>query len=192
MKHLHMANSEFSILSSEGHFHSEDLLSHLLDLAARLLPVHKPNFANVIRELEAEQEPGHERDWTQWYHEQMADSLNEETDRMKLMIERIISSLGQLTDNDIKDYCRERLITDSFIGSEAKRAILKKLAMEHKTSFKVADKDSAYDGYLDKAPIIIKHYESSQDDTLDEVTLASTVFYELHEDEIELMYEMSA
>ena len=192
MKHLHMANSEFSILSSEGHFHSEDLLSHLLDLAARLLPAHKPDFAKVIRELEAEEAPGHERDWAQWYEEQMEDSLNEETQRMKLMIERIITSLGQLSDADIKDYCKERLITDSYIGSEAKRAILKKLAMEHKTSFKIADKDSAYDGYIDKSPVIIKHYESSHDDILDEVTLASTVFYELHEDEIELMYEMTA
>ena len=37
MKDLHMGNSEFSILAGDGTFHSEDILSHLMDLG---VPVH--------------------------------------------------------------------------------------------------------------------------------------------------------
>lgn len=192
MNHLHLSNSEFSVLSNTGHFHSEDLLCHLLDLGARLLPAHKPNLAEVVKELELEESMGNENNWEEWYHEQMKDSLESETRRMTLMIERMISSLSQLKTEDISNYCRERLITDSFIGSEAKHAILHKIALENKCTLKMANKDSAYDGYINEHPVIIKHYHTSHDNAVEELTQASTIFYELHEDEIELMYEMAS
>ncbi|WDE97979.1 MjaI family restriction endonuclease [Lentisphaera profundi] len=191
MNHLHLSNSEFSILSSSGHFHSEDLLSHLLDIGARLLPAHKPDLSHVMKELKTEEGLGHETDWEAWYKEQMHDSLESETQRMTLMIECMITSLSQLKQEDISNYCRERLITDSFIGTEAKHAILQKLALEHHSALKMANKDSAYDGYINNQPVIIKHYHTAHDDSLEEMTQASTIFYELHEDEIELMYEIA-
>ena len=192
MNHLHLSNSEFSVLSNTGHFHSQDLLCHLLDIGARMLPSHKPNLAEVVKELENEEKMGNENNWEEWYHEQMKDSLESETRRMTLMIERMISSLSQLSPEDISNYCRERLITDTFIGTEAKHAILQKIALENHCALEMANKDSAYDGYINKHPVIIKHYHTSHDNAVEEITQASTIFYELHEDEIELMYDMAS
>ena len=192
MNHLHLSNSEFSVLSNTGHFHSQDLLCHLLDIGARLLPEHKPDLSHVMKELENEEKMGNENNWEEWYHEQMKDSLESETRRMTLMIERMISSLSQLSPEDISNYCRERLITDTFIGTEAKHAILQKIALENHCALEMANKDSAYDGYINKHPVIIKHYHTSHDNAVEEITQASTIFYELHEDEIELMYDMAS
>ena len=191
MKHLHIGNSEFSLLSGDGFFHSEDLLSHLMDLGARTLAPHEPNFSAKLRELEFENSPGHERDWDQWYNQQMADSLDSEMRRMTLMIEQMKSALANLKQEDIRHYCRERLITDSFVGTEAKRAILKKLAMEKRDTFSLAEKGSPVDGFVGKQAVIIKHYQRTQDDSQDEMTQATTVFYELHEDDVELIYELA-
>ena len=191
MKHLRIGNSEFSLLSGDGTFHSDDLLSHLMDLAGRMLPPHEPNFSEKLTELEFEHQPGHAQDWDQWYHEKMADSVESESMRMTLMIEQMKSALNNLKETDIMAFCRERLITDSFVGTEAKRAILKKLAMEKQDTFKLAEKGSPFDGFVGKLPVIIKHYERTQDDMLDEMTQASTIFYELHEDDVELIYELA-
>ena len=191
MKHLHMTHSEFSLLAGEGHFHGEQMISHVMDMAAQLLPPHEPDFSRKLSELEHEKLPGHERDWEQWYGEQMADSVASESRRLGAILNHIKMLIDKLSEEDIQNYCRERLITDSFIGSEAKRAVLKKLAMEQKENYRMAEKGSTFDGFVGEMPVIIRHYEPHYDEVLDEMSGAATIFYEVHEDDIELMYELA-
>ena len=92
---------------------------------------------------------------------------------------------------DVEQYCRNQLVSDSWIGEEAKEGILKKIALEKNTNYKTGEKDSSIDGYIGERPIIIRPYQRHHDDIEDEVTHATTVFYKLNEDGMDLFYEFS-
>jgi len=119
----------------------------------------------------------------------MEDTVEKETNRMLKMLERMKSVLTAISEEQVQRYCRDMLVTDSFIGQEAKKAILKKLAMEHKALYRTASDKAYVDGYIGDHAIIIKPYERQHDDMIDELTHVYTVYYKLHDSDIELLYD---
>lgn len=188
MEHMKIPHSEFSILSGEQHF-GDSIVTHLLHLAADELEPHEPDFANRFNEIYREKEAGSSLDWNSWYHNRMEDSLDSETKRMMDMLEQIKNALNKIDESQVHSYCRDMLVTDSYIGTEAKKGILKKMAMERKALYRCADEESSLDGYIGEHAIIIKPYERNHDDMVDELTHACTIYYKINDDEIELLYD---
>ena len=190
MKHTNIRHSEFAILSGEENCNSNELISHLLHLAAHELEPHEPDFANKFSEIHREQKEGNELDWNSWYNNKMQDSLGDEVQRMMNKLGDMKNILNKITRKNVLRYCHDMLITDSFIGEEAKKGIIKKLAMENKALYLISPEESSLDGYIGDCPIVIKPYIRNLDYMIDELTQVHTVYYKLHDDDIELIYEL--
>ena len=189
MEHITVQESEFSLLSGEEHSHPNEKIIHLLHLASKEMPQKEPDFANKFSEIVHEQGDGHENEFYNWYEDQKKDSLKESTDRMMSTLTMLKKEIHKIHREDVESYCRSQLLSDSWIGLDAKEGILKKIAMEKKTIYRTGEKDSSIDGYIGEKPVIIRPYQRHHDDIDDEVTHATTIFYRLNKDGMDLFYE---
>lgn len=191
MEHLKIQESEFSLLSGEEYSHPNQQIIHLLHLASRELPEREPDFAEKFSEISNEQAEGHENDFQSWYDDHKKDSFESSVDRMMKMITTLKRNIHKIQRKDVESYCRNQLISDSWIGEEAKEGILKKVAHQKKSMYRTEDKESSIDGYIGDQPIIIKPYLRTSDSSNDEVTKATTIYYKLNKDGLDLFYEFS-
>ena len=191
MEHIQVKESEFSLLSGEEYSHPNQKIIHLLHLASKEMPEKEPDFASRFNEINSEQAEGHENDFYNWYGEKMMDSLEESTNRMMKTLTMLKKEIHKIHREDVERYCRSQLVSDSWIGEDAKEGILKKVAHEKKSLYRTGEMDSSIDGYIGDRPVIIKPYQRHHDDIEDEVTHATTIFYKLNTDGMDLFYEFS-
>lgn len=191
MELVKVQESEFSLLSGEEYCLPNQMIIHLLHLASRELPDKEPDFAEKFSEICNEQLEGNSNDFDNWYSEQKSDSLSEEVERMSKVLILLKKEIHKINRSDIENYCRNQLVTDSWIGEEAKEGILKKVAQERRSSYKTGEKDSSIDGYIGEQPVMIKPYQRNCDTSEDEVSHAATIFYKINRDGLELFYEFS-
>jgi hypothetical protein len=189
MEHITVQESEFSLLSGEDFSLPNISIVHLLHLASKELPQKEPDFSDRFAEVYEEKSEGRENEFEAWYEESKKDSLTDTTERMMKVLMMLKKEIHKIHQSDVEDYCRSQLISDSWIGEDAKEGILKKIAMEKHTLYKTDYTESSIDGYIGGKPVIIRPYQRHHDDIEDEVTQATTIFYKLNSDGVDLYFE---
>ena len=191
MEHIKVRESEFSLLSGEELSHPNQKIIHLLHLASRELPEKEPDFAEKFSEICNEQAEGHENEFNSWYEDHKASSFEESVSSMMQALIMLKKEIHKIDRKDVENYCRNQLITDSWIGKDAKEGILKIIAHEKKSFYSTGETGSSIDGFIGERPVIIKPYRRENNTSEDEVTHATSVFYKLNRDGIELFYEFN-
>jgi hypothetical protein len=155
------------------------------------MPTKEPDFAEKFSEIANEQSSNSENDFYTWYEDRKSDSLKNSTDRMMATLTMLKKEIHKIHREDVENYCQSQLLSDSWIGADAKEGILKKIAMEKKTLYRTDNSESSIDGYIGEQAVMIRPYQRHHDDIEDEVSQASTIFYKLNSDGVDLFYEFT-
>jgi hypothetical protein len=166
--------------------------TQIINLANQNAGGTKPKIVGQMSDL-IQQFEGHEfRKWEEWYLKNHPDALLKATEKIALMIENFKEVIVKIDREMIESWVRDLVIVKTFIGLKFQEAILKVVAEDMNTSYRLAepaDESKGIDGFIGRVPATIKPQSYKAKNALSEMIEVPIIYYEKKKDGINIFYE---
>lgn len=120
------------------------------------------------------------KSWEKWYEEGHPDSIKNATDKIMLQLENLNSAIKLIDRNLVESWVRDLVINKTYNGLYVQKAILKKLAENNKTTYRLAcpsEESKGIDGFVGDVPYSVKPTTYKQMGRLSESIDVKMIYY---------------
>lgn len=159
----------------------EKYVSPLINLANRFAQATRPNQVGQVSELIRECPARDYQGWCDWYRARYPRALDEATDRVVSMLERMRDAMHDIDRNTVRQWVTQLVLEQTYVGLRVERAILQETANVLGKTLRLSspeDESRGIDGYLDGRPISVKPTTYRNMDTIVETIDARMIYYE--------------
>ena len=133
-------------------------------------------MSNLIREC-----PGTTlEEWSMWYKKQHPDAIDEATDKIISMMDKVIEAILKIDRNLVRSWVEDLVIVKTFEGLKIQEAILKKLAKIKGCNYRLAEpheESDRIDGFVGEEAYSIKPISYKARADLSETINAKIIYY---------------
>ena len=159
----------------------EKYVSPIINLANRFAQATRPNRVGQVSELIRECPEQDYKGWCDWYHARYPEAINEATDLVVSMLERMRDAMDKIDRNTVHRWVTQLVLEQTYVGLRVERAILEEAAHVLGRTLRLSspeDESRGIDGYLDEIPVSVKPTTYRSMDTISETIDARMIYYE--------------
>lgn len=153
----------------------------------------RPNVVGQMSEL-IQEFPGKTLDeWKQWYNEKQPHAIDQATDRIYAMFEKMKEAVDEIDKPLIRKWVEDLVYTKTYCGLKFQSAIIAFLAKEIGKKWRLAnieEEAQGIDGFIGDTPIQIKSETYKLERKLGEIIDVPIVYYSKKKDGIVIEYEL--
>ena len=163
--------------------------TQIINLANQNAQATRPRVVGQMSKLIQEFSGKTLEEWEEWYLTKYPEAINVATQKILEMIDNFKDVLDKIDENMIRQWLRDLIIVKTFIGLKFQEAILRKIAENFKTNFRLAnpeEESKGIDGYVANIPISLKPISYKSKNMLSETIDVFIVFYEKQKDGLKI------
>ena len=192
MKTIKISNNEIlSLLDAEA-THFPKYATQILNLANQNAQGTRPSvvgqMSNLIQEV-----PGNKlKQWEEWYLNKHPEALSKAATKVFEMVENFKDVMTKIDKEMIEKWVKDLVIVKTFIGLKFQEAILRSVATELKTTYRLAtpeEESQGIDGMIGEKPVSIKPTSYEVKKSLSETIEVPFIFYEKLKDGIKITFD---
>ena len=194
MKIIKISNNEIlSLLDAEA-TNFPKYATQILNLANQNAQGTRPSvvgqMSNLIQEF-----PGTKlKEWEEWYLNKYPEALSQGATKVFEMVENFKDVMTKIDKEMVEEWVKDLVILKTFIGLKFQEAILKSVASELKTTYRLAtpeEESQGIDGMVGKKPVSIKPTSYELKKLLGETIEVPFIFYQKLKDGIKITFDES-
>ncbi|MFH1734309.1 MAG: MjaI family restriction endonuclease [bacterium] len=154
----------------------------------------KPKIVGQMSELIQEFTGKNVSEWEKWYVEQYPDAMKNATDIIYEKIVELKRILNGIDKSTIEDWVRDLVIVKTFMGLRFQEAILRKIALQKKCDYRLAEppeEASGIDGFIGGSAVSIKPETYKTKGMLPESIVDMIIYYRKEKTGIVIEFENS-
>ncbi len=166
--------------------------TQLLNLANRNAHATRPQYVGQMSELIQEFNGDGYEDWVRWYALKHPQAIDQATERIYAMLQKIKAALESIDKKMVKDWTEDLVLTKTYVGLYAQESILKNIAAEKGVSWRLATPDEeskGIDGYIGEKAVSVKPVSYRSKPELQEKIDAEMIYYEKVRGGIKVRYD---
>lgn len=192
MKKTKISNSELQSSLSGKTYIFPKYTTQIMNLANSNAQGTRPKVVGQMSDLIQEFPGNNIREWEEWYLANHPDAINNATSKIWNMIQEFQKVIGSIDENMIKEWVEELVIVKTYSGLKFQDAILKKVADETNSAYRLAnpeEESKGIDGYINDTAISIKPI-TYKTKNLSENIEVPIIFYDKKKDGISIEYNL--
>lgn len=192
MKKTKISNSELQSSLSGKTYNFPKYTTQIMNLANSNAQGTRPKVVGQMSDLIQEFPGNNIKEWEEWYLEKHPEAINNATSKILNMIQEFQNIIGSIDENMIKEWVEELVIVKTYSGLKFQDAILKKVADETKSAYRLAnpeEESKGIDGYINDTAISIKPI-TYKTKNLSENIEVPIIFYDKKKDGISIEYNL--
>ncbi|MFV0173712.1 MjaI family restriction endonuclease [Empedobacter falsenii] len=192
MKKTKISNSELQSSLSGKTYIFPKYTTQIMNLANSNAQGTRPKVVGQMSDLIQEFPGNNIREWEEWYLANHPDAINNATSKIWNMIQEFQKVIGSIDENMIKEWVEELVIVKTYSGLKFQDAILKRVAEETNSTYRLAnpeEESKGIDGYVNNKAISVKPI-SYKTKNLSENIEEPIIFYDKKKDGISIEYDL--
>lgn len=168
--------------------------TQLLKLANQNAQGTRAKIVGQMSELIQEFSGRSMQEWEKWYKEKHPDAIEEATNRIYDMIQKLKASIEKIDKALIHEWVEELVIIKTYMGLRFQEAIIKKVAERENKDYRLArpeEESQGIDGYIGKKRVSIKPSTYKSKKGLPEDIQEQIIFYDKKKDGITVEYSFN-
>lgn len=165
--------------------------TQLINLANQNSQATRAHYVGQMSEL-IQEFPGNSYDqWVQWYMGKYPDAVDQATEKTWIMIQKMQQAMAEIDRDMVRRWMQELIFTKTYAGLCFQESILKTIATNKKTTYRLARPDEeskGIDGFIGLVPVSIKPVSYQSKKSLPETIDVKIIFYEKVRGGIEFHY----
>lgn len=194
MKAIKISNKEIlSLLDAEATTFPK-YATQILNLANQNAQGTRPAVVGQMSDL-IQEFPGNKLiEWEEWYLARHPEALSQAANKIFEMVANFKEVMTKIDREMVEKWVKDLVILKTFIGLKFQEAILKSVATELKTDYRLAtpeEESQGIDGFIGTKPVSIKPASYEMKKSLSEKIEAPFIFYEKLKDGIKISFDES-
>ncbi len=164
--------------------------TQIINLANQNAQATRPRVVGQMSELIKEFTGKTLQEWEEWYMERYPDAIDRATKKILGMIENFRDVINQIDEEMVRQWVRDLVIVKTFVGLKFQEAVLKRIAAEFGTQYRLPtpeDESKGIDGYIGGIPVSLKPITYNSKKMLTEEIEAYLIFYEKVKDGLKIL-----
>lgn len=189
---IKIPNSEIQELLLGKSYTFPKYTTQLMNLANQNAQGTRSKVVGQMSDLIQEFEGNSMSEWKEWYLKEHPDAIENATEKVYAMVESLKEAILKIDKESLREWVEELVVVKTFSGLKFQEAILKKIATNYNTSYRLAKPDeesNGIDGYIGDKPISIKPITYKTKRGLNEVINVPIVYYDKKKSEIVIEFD---
>ena len=189
---IKIPNVEVQHLLIEKEINFPKYTTQLMNLANSNSKGTAPKVVGQMSELIQEFEGNTFKEWSIWYQKDHPNAIEGATEKIFDMIENLKKAIELINKDLIHQWVEDLVLNKTFSGLKFQEAILKKVAENRNSIYRLATKQEesqGIDGYVGSIPVSIKPTSYEAKSQLQENITASMIFYDKKKDGIVIEFD---
>jgi uncharacterized protein YukE len=194
MKKIKITNDKIRSLLTAENPSFPKYATQIINLANQNAGGTKPKIVGQMSDLIQQFEGKEFKKWEEWYLAQHPNAIQKATEKIVEMIENLKDVMTKIDQEMVEMWVRDLVIVKTFVGLKFQEAILKAVADDLKTSYRLAEPEEeskGIDGFVGSQAVSIKPQSYEAKNALSEQILVPIIFYEKMKDGINVYFEDS-
>ncbi len=156
---IKIPNAEVQHLLTEKEINFPKYTTQLMNLANSNSKGTAPKIVGQMSELIKEFEGNTFKEWAVWYQKNHPDAIEGATEKILGMIENLKKAIEVIDKDLVSQWVEDLVLNKTFSGLRLQEAIIKKLATDRNTSYRLATKfeeSNGIDGYIGSMSVSVK------------------------------------
>lgn len=190
---LKIPNAEVQELLTDKSFEYPKYATQIMNLANQNAQGTRPNIVGQMSDLIQEFGNGSMAQWDEWYKLGHPEAVDAATERVFRMVELLKESIQTIDKDMVRKWIEELVVVKTYCGLKFQEAILRKIADERHTTFRLATPDEetqGIDGYIGTQAVSIKPITYRVMNELSEHIDVPIVYYDKKKSEIVVEYNI--
>ena len=187
MMKLKISNSEAQELLAGETYSYPKYATQLMNLANQNAQGTRAKIVGQMSDLIQEFEGTSMEEWRTWYLDGHPDAIDNATEKVYAMVTLFQEAILKINKETVRDWIEELVVVKTFSGLKFQEAILKKIALHYKKTYRLAKPDEeskGIDGYIGDLAVSIKPITYKTKMGLNENIEVPIIFYEKKKNEI--------
>jgi len=189
---LKIPNSEVQELLSGKTYSYPKYATQIMNLANQNAQGTRAKIVGQMSDLIQEFEGTALSEWEKWYLEGHPYAIANATEKVYAMVTLFKEAILKIDKETVREWIEELVIVKTFSGLKFQEAILKKISLHFKKSYRLAkpyEESKGIDGFIGDKPISIKPMTYKTKMGLNEVISVPIVFYDKKKSEIVIEFD---
>lgn len=155
--------------------------TQILNLANQNSQATRPNVVGQMSELIQEFDGKTYEEWVEWYSKKKPGAIKKATEKVYSMTKNLKDATGKIDKELVNEWIKDLVLTKTFVGFRFQESILKRVAEEKDTSYKLStpeEESKGIDGYIGETPVSIKPTTYKTKNMLREDISVGLIFYD--------------
>ena len=174
-------NAELAEAVSQKQPNFPKYTSQIINLANQNAQGTRPRVVGQMTELFQEFGGKRYEEWDAWYRSQKPEALDDATDRIYPMVEKLRTAIQQIDKSMVREWVEDLVLVKTFVGLCFQEAILARVAQHKETNYRLAtpsEESQGIDGFIGETAVSIKPSTYAVKDMLPEEIQGEVIFYE--------------
>lgn len=189
---IRIANTEVQELISGKSYEFPKYTTQIINLANQNAQGTRPKNVGQMSDLIQEFDGKTLAEWAEWYLEKHPEAIDNATEKVFEMITNLQNAATKIDKQMVKDWIEELVIVKTFSGLKFQEAILKKIALEFNTTYRLAkpnEESQGIDGFIRNKAVSIKPITYKQKQGLNETIDIPIIFYDKKKSQIVIEFD---
>lgn len=155
--------------------------TQIMNLANQNAQGTRPKVVGQMSELIQEFPGKTYEEWVQWYLEKNPDAIDQATNRITSMLEKLQTALPVIGHELVRRWVEDLVLVKTFVGLRFQEAILKRLAEMKGCDYRLAEpyeESQGIDGFVGDHPYSIKPSTFKSKPSLADAIYVTVIYYE--------------
>lgn len=178
---IKLDNAEIQELCSGKKFEYPKYSTQIMNLANQNAGGTRPKIVGQMSDLIQKFQGQTLLEWKKWYLDGHPLAIDNATKKVFKMVESLRDVANTITEEMVRQWIEELVIVKTFVGLRFQEAILKKIAQQLNTTYRLAksnEESQGIDGYLGEKAVSIKPTTYNTKRGLNETIGVPIIFYE--------------
>lgn len=192
MKKIKLSNSKITALLTAESPIFPKYATQIINLANSNAGGTRPKIVGQMSDLIQEFEGSEFKKWEEWYLLQHPNAIQKATEKIVDMMANLKEIMTKIDQTMIETWVRDLVIVKTFVGLKFQEAILKTVADDLKTDYRLAEPEEeskGIDGFIGVKPVSIKPQSYKTKNALSEHIDVPIIFYEKNKDGINVYFD---
>jgi hypothetical protein len=188
---LKIKNSQITKDLVDEQFEFPKYTTQIMNLANQNAQGTRPRVVGQMSELIVECPKGSYNEWVKWYSKRMPDAVDEATDKVFEMVQKIASAVKLIDKTLVRKWVEDLVLTKTFTGFCFQESILKAISKRKDVQYRRAapeEESRGIDGYIGEIPVSVKPVTYKTKNMLHENMDVKMIYYEKMKDGISVEY----
>lgn len=166
--------------------------TQIINLANQNSQGTRPKVVGQMSDLIQEFKGNKYDDWVNWYLEKMPNAVDDATEKIFDMVEKLKESITQIDKELVRKWVEDLVITKTFVGLKFQESILKRVAESKNTTYRLAkpeEESKGIDGFIGEIPVSIKPVTYQTKNMLRENIEVNMIYYDKKKDGINVIFD---
>ena len=181
MPKFQLSNAELASAVSGRSPEFPKYTTQIMNLANQNAQGTRPKVVGQMTELFREFGGKSFSEWDNWYQKKEPEALDDATDKVYAMVERLQSAIQQIDKAMVREWVEDLVVAKTFVGLCFEEAILSRIAEYKGATYRLstpAEESQGIDGFIGDTAVSIKPSTYSTKDMLGEELQGKLVIYE--------------